>query len=38
VGDHEFCSGLGSDLPMAGVVRFGADNGSVFEVRPADVT
>jgi len=38
VGDHEFCSALGPELPMASVVRYGADNEHAFEVRPVDVT
>jgi len=38
VGDHGFCSALGSELPIADVVRFGFEHPETFEVRSADVS
>jgi serine/threonine protein kinase len=38
VGDHGFCSALGSELPIADVVRFGFEHPETFEVRYADVS
>lgn len=38
VGDHGFCSGLGSGLPIADVVRYGFEHPDTFEVRSADVS
>lgn len=38
VGDHQFCSSLGSELPIADIVRYGFEHPDSFEVRPADVS
>lgn len=38
IGDHTFCSGLGPDLPLASVVKYGAEHTAQFEVRAADDT
>jgi serine/threonine protein kinase len=38
VGDHGFCSALGSELPIADVVRYGFEHPETFEVRSADVS
>jgi serine/threonine protein kinase len=38
VGDHAFCSGLGPELPMSDVVKYGFENPQDYEVRVADVS
>jgi serine/threonine protein kinase len=38
VGDHQFCSALGPELPIADIVRYGFEHPDTFEVRSADVS